>query len=260
MLPFPHIDPTAIEIGPLAIRWYALAYLAGIILGWKLAIRISRKYLPKLTETVWDDFVVWATVGIVLGGRLGYVIFYKPLYYLEHPLEALYLWHGGMSFHGGFLGVLFATYLFARKNKLAFWNMIDVAAIVTPIGLFFGRIANFINGELYGRTTDAPIGMVFPNGGDVPRHPSQLYEALGEGFLLFALLYYSAKKFDILKYPSMASGIFLAGYGLARFISEFFREPDAHLGFLFAGATMGQLLTLPMILFGFYLIQKSRRL
>ncbi|NBX04384.1 MAG: prolipoprotein diacylglyceryl transferase, partial [Alphaproteobacteria bacterium] len=197
---------------------------------------------------------VWAVVGIVLGGRLGYVLFYKPEYYFENPGQILHLWEGGMSFHGGMLGVIFAFYLFARKYHIHFMALIDLITCATPIGLFLGRIANFINGELYGRVTASSLGMMFPNGGPLPRYPSQLFEAALEGLVLFALMMYFLKKTRARDKVGLLSGLFLLFYGLARTTCEFFREPDAQLGFLYAGATMGQLLCVPMILGGFYLI------
>lgn len=257
-LTFPHIDPVALQIGPLAIRWYALAYLAGIIGGWRYALYLAKKGFSKITPLQLDDFIVWATLGIVLGGRLGYVLFYKPAYYSAHPIEILHLWQGGMSFHGGLLGVILAMFLFTRKNNIPFFRLSDLAAAVTPIGLFFGRIANFINGELYGRTTDATIGMIFPNGGFAPRHPSQLYEALGEGILLFVIMQIFIFKFKKMQQPGFLSGAFLCFYAMIRFIIEFFREPDAHLGFIIEQITLGQILTLPMLIMGIIVIRQGR--
>jgi phosphatidylglycerol:prolipoprotein diacylglycerol transferase len=230
-----------------------------LIGGWHLAKYIAKKYAPTITGDMIDDLIMWVTLGIVFGGRIGFVVFYQPEYYSTHLLQALQIWHGGMSFHGGFLGVLIAILLFAKKRGLEFWRLIDLAAIVTPIGLFFGRIANFINGELWGRVTDSPLGMIFPTGGDLPRHPSQLYEATIEGVLLFAIMMLGATRFRILDKPQFASGLFLLGYGLGRYVIEFFREPDAYLGYLWAGQTMGQLLCLPMILYGVYLIHCAQK-
>lgn len=259
---FPTIDPVALYIGPipylemtLAIRWYSLAYIAGIVIGWWYVAREhARKPIPNLSKNALDDIITWAVIGVVGGGRLGYVLFYKPGYYLENPSQILHLWEGGMSFHGGLLGVIIAFILFARKHKVRFFQLIDIIACATPIGLFFGRLANFINGELYGRTTDAPWGMVFPGGGDLPRHPSQLYEAALEGVVLFAILYYMLKFTNARDKPGMLGGTFIAGYAVARMIVEFFREPDDFLGYLFGFVTMGQLLCLPMLVYGLYLI------
>lgn len=254
-LPFPMIDPVLISVGPFSIRWYALAYVGGIVAGWWLARRIAaaKEYWggvsPMRAEDI-DDVIVWAALGIVLGGRLGYVLFYNPAFYLSHPSEIFVLWHGGMSFHGGFLGTILALLLFARARSIPMLSMLDVAAVVTPIGLFLGRIANFINSELWGRTAaDVPWAFVFPNGGPLPRHPSQLYEGTLEGIVLFAILLAMWRK-GALKYPGMIGGMFVFGYGIARIVSEFFREPDAHIGYLTGGLTMGMLLSIPMLAVG----------
>ena len=257
-IPFPMIDPVLVEIGPIAIRWYALAYIAGILLGWRLARVLVQRSPQVATPDQVDEFITWVTLGVILGGRLGYVLFYRPGYYLTAPWEALAVWHGGMSFHGGALGVIVATFLFARRNGLDWVAFADRVVCVVPIGLFFGRIANFINGELWGRVTDVPWAMVFPTGGPDPRHPSQLYQAGLEGLCLFALLMILARSEAIRSRPGILSGTFLVGYGVARTIGEFFRQPDAHLGFLFAEATMGQLLSLPMILAGAWLILRAK--
>jgi phosphatidylglycerol:prolipoprotein diacylglycerol transferase len=256
---FPAIDPVAVHIGPLPIRWYALAYIAGILLGWQYMRMLARRPPQAIGLRDVDDFVVWATLAIVLGGRFGYVLFYKPGYYVERPLEALALWQGGMSFHGGLIGVIVAIFLFAHLRKLSWLKLGDLVVCAVPIGLFFGRIANFINGELYGRPSDAPWAMAFPHGGPLPRHPSQLYEAALEGLVLFVVLYALAWHTRALERPGFLAGVFLAGYAIARVIGELFREPDAHLGFLALGATMGQLLSLPVLLAGLYLIWHARR-
>ncbi len=259
-IPFPIIDPVAVEIGPFAIRWYALAYVVGIIIGWRYARALAAQKQSPLTPAMVDDFVTWAVLGIVLGGRIGYVVFYNAGYYLQHPVEALYLWHGGMSFHGGLIGVITAMALFVRKRGIRFFHLTDVVAAVTPIGLFFGRLANFINGELFGRETDVPWAMVFPNGGPNPRHPSQLYEAVLEGLVLLTVLAIIAWRYKGLARPGLVSGAFFIGYALCRVAVEFVREPDQQVGFLFGGATMGQLLSLPMIAFGIFFIWRSRRM
>ena len=208
-----------------------------------------------------DDFLVWATLGVVLGGRIGYVLFYKPLYYLANPSEIFMVWQGGMSFHGGALGVILAVILFARRNRLNLFSIGDTVCTVVPIGLFFGRIANFINGELFGRPApeDLPWGVIFPGGGPIPRHPSQLYEAGLEGLLLLVVLHLLWRKPALRLRPGFLSGAFFAGYGIARIVSEFFRQPDAHLGFLWGGATMGQLLSLPLLMFGAILMIRAKR-
>ncbi|UFN50882.1 prolipoprotein diacylglyceryl transferase [Roseomonas sp. OT10] len=255
---FPAFDPVAVAIGPFAIRWYALAYITGIVLGWLLARRLVTLPPPVATRTQIDDFVTWATLGIVLGGRLGYVLFYRPDHYLPRPWEALYVWQGGMSFHGGALGVIIALAWFCRAQKLDFLAFSDRVTAVIPIGLFLGRVANFINGELWGRVTDVPWGMIFPAGGPLPRHPSQLYQAGLEGVALFILLQVLVHVPAIRARRGFVAGAFLAGYGVARIIGEMFREPDAFLGFLMGGATMGQLLSLPMIAFGAWLMLRAR--
>lgn len=251
MINFPNIDPIALSIGPVLIRWYSLAYLAGFLGGWWYAKKLVAKD-PKgpLTQSHIDDFIMWIIFGVILGGRLGYVLFYNLSYFIEHPMEIFHVWQGGMSFHGGLLGVVTVVIAFALKNKIPMLRLGDIAACAAPIGIFFGRIANFINGELYGRETDAPIGMIFPYGGPNPRHPSQLYEALLEGFILFILLYLLAQSKKIRHAYGFLFGFFLSWYGFSRFIVEFFREPDAHLGFIVSWVTMGQLLTLPMIISG----------
>lgn len=259
MLPFPNISPVVFEVGGFAIRWYSLAYMAGILLGWWVIARENlRKPLTNLSKSALDDIVVWAVAGIVLGGRLGYVLFYKPEHYFAHPLEILRVWEGGMSFHGGLLGTIIAFCLFCHKYKISFLALMDLLSCAAPIGLFFGRIANFINGELFGRVTDAPIGMIFPNGGDLPRHPSQLYEATLEGLALFIIMMWLLKKTSARDKVGYLSGIFLIGYSLARIICEYFRDPDSFIGFLYGGTTMGQILSLPMLAVGIYLILRKK--
>ena len=259
-LTFPALDPIALQLGPFAIRWYALAYIAGLLLGWRTVKFLVARPPNAMTEAEVDDFLVWATMGVVLGGRLGYVLFYKPLYYLDNPLEIPQLWHGGMSFHGGALGVIAAIILFSRQRGRNLFQVGDAICCAVPIGLFFGRIANFINGELFGRVApDVPWAMVFPHGGPEPRHPSQFYEAGLEGLALFAVMMALWRFTSIRHRPGALSGVFLAGYGIARITSEFFRQPDAHLGFLWGGATMGQLLSLPQVAVGLGLLIWSWR-
>jgi phosphatidylglycerol:prolipoprotein diacylglycerol transferase len=253
-IPFPAIDPVLIEIGPLAIRWYALAYIAGLLIGWRMMRVFVAKSPVSMSERDVDDFLVWATFGVILGGRIGYVLFYNPAFYLHNPVAVLRVWEGGMSFHGGLTGVLVAMWLFARKRGLSFLRLGDAVAVVTPIGLFFGRIANFINGELWGRVTDVPWAMVFPRGGPLPRHPSQLYEAFLEGLVLFAILWIASRNEGLRARPGYLGGIFLIGYALARAVSEFFREPDAYYALGAIGITIGQLLSLPFFLFGLWLV------
>ena len=256
---FPAIDPVAIEIGPLAIRWYALAYIIGIVQGRWLARRLAALPPQAATREQLDDAVTWITLGIIIGGRLGYVLAYRPGYYLTAPWEALYVWQGGMAFHGGILGVVVATLWFCRRQRLDALLLGDRIAAVAPIGLFFGRIANFVNGELWGRVTDVPWAMVFPHAGPEPRHPSQLYQAFMEGICLFVLMQALVRIPAVRARPGILCGVFLMGYGTARIIGEFFRQPDAHLGFLVAGVTMGQLLSLPMLAIGAWLVLRARR-
>ncbi len=263
---FPAIDPVAISIGPLAIRWYALAYISGIVIGW-----IYARALIK-SEKLWggpapiaplqlDDFILWVTIGIIVGGRTGYVLFYNPAVFIQNPAAILKLWEGGMSFHGGFLGCVAAVMLFALKNKISILSLGDITTAVAPIGIFLGRLANFIKGELWGREADAsvPWRMIFP---DDPlqlfRHPSQLYEAALEGILLFSVLAIMVRM-GALKRPGLILGSFIAIYGLARITGEFFREPDPQLGFLWGGLTMGMLLSVPMIIVGGILIMMAWR-
>jgi phosphatidylglycerol:prolipoprotein diacylglycerol transferase len=259
---FPAIDPVAIQIGPLAIRWYALAYLIGFVAGWRYCIGLARKDDRPPTAIDFDDFLTWAVVGVILGGRLGYVLFYNTGYYLNNPLEALAVWHGGMSFHGGLLGVVTAIALFSRRRGFSPLALGDLIACAAPIGLFFGRIANFVNAELWGRVTDAPWGVIFPGerAGGLPRHPSQLYEAALEGLVLFVVLAVLARRPSIRNRPGLLAGIFFIGYGISRIVVEHFREPDPQLGFLLGGnVTMGQILSVPMVLVGIALIVIARR-
>ena len=258
-LVFPAIDPVAVEIGPVAIRWYALAYVVGLVLGWQYIRLLARRDIVPLSARQVDDMLVWCTISIVIGGRLGYVLFYQPGYYFSHPSEIPVIWEGGMAFHGGLLGMLAGLFLFARRAQVPFLKVTDAVAVAAPIGLFFGRVANFINGELYGRASDVSWAMVFPGGGDAPRHPSQLYEAVLEGLLLFAVLAILIFVFKAWRRPGLLTGVFLTGYGLARIVVELFREPDSFLGFLFSGITMGQVLSLPMLALGLALVVMARK-
>ncbi|MDH3473440.1 MAG: prolipoprotein diacylglyceryl transferase [Rhodospirillales bacterium] len=258
-IPYPDIGETLFEIGPIAIRWYSLAYIAGLVIGWRYCRRLALRPPQRLTPDDFDDFLLWATLGVVVGGRLGSVLFYNPAYYLANPLEILYLWRGGMSFHGGLLGVLVAVALFAHRRNVPIVAFADYVSAAAPIGLFFGRLANFVNSELWGRATDLPWAMVFPKDPEqLPRHPSQLYEAGLEGLLLFLLLYLLIRR-GALARPGLLSGTFLTGYGLSRFFVELLRQPDHHLGFLVGGTTMGQWLSGPMLLGGLALLVWSLR-
>ncbi len=258
-IPFPVIDPVAIEIGPLAVRWYALSYIAGILIGWRYCLWLAGRGPATVTRVELDDFVVWATIGVLLGGRIGYVLLYQPGYYLSHPLAMLRLWEGGMSFHGGLAGVIVAMILFAWRRGRPFFALADIVAAATPIGLFLGRIANFVNGELYGRASEMPWAMVFPAGGPSPRHPSQLYQAGLEGLVLFAVLFLLIRFADAKERRGFLSGAFLVGYGVARIIGELFREPDTHIGFFAGGTTMGQWLSLPLLAYGLFLMTRARK-
>ena len=265
LIDFPVFNPVALSLGPIVIRWYALAYIVGIVLGWIYARSLIKKdrlwggpapiTLPQL-----DDFILWVTIGIIVGGRTGYVLFYNLPFFMAHPGEILELWKGGMSFHGGFLGCVAAVILFCRRNNLPILSLGDITTGVGPIGLFLGRLANFINSELWGRPADAsvPWAMVFPNGGPLPRHPSQLYEAGLEGILLFTVLAVMIRM-GALKRPGLILGSFITIYAFARITGEFFREPDPQLGFLWGGLTMGMLLSVPMIIVGAILIMMAWR-
>ncbi|MBN9588171.1 MAG: prolipoprotein diacylglyceryl transferase [Alphaproteobacteria bacterium 64-11] len=270
LLPYPHIDPVLVQLGPLAIRWYALSYIAGIVLAWWGIVRVLRlKALwahppfngrPPAGEDDIGDLVVWATFGVIIGGRLGWVLIYGiilcsvtpdyggfctglPMDFLYHPIRIIAAWEGGMSFHGGLLGVVIATWLFCRRRKLKMLPIADLVAAFAPIGLFFGRIANFINGELWGRPTDVPWAMIFPRGGNIPRHPSQLYEAALEGILLLVIMQVALRVFRANERPGLLSAIFFLGYGTFRFIVEWFREPDSQ----FIGPiSMGMALSIPV--------------
>ncbi|WP_407148399.1 prolipoprotein diacylglyceryl transferase [Bradyrhizobium sp. ORS 86] len=265
LIDFPVFNPVAVSLGPVVIRWYALAYIVGIVLGWIYARSLIKKErlwggpapitLPQL-----DDFILWVTIGIIVGGRTGYVLFYNLPFFLAHPAEIFELWKGGMSFHGGFLGCVAAVILFARSNNVSIPSLGDITTAVAPIGLFLGRLANFINSELWGRPADPslPWAMIFPNGGPLPRHPSQLYEAGLEGILLFTVLAIMIRM-GALKRPGLILGSFITLYGFARITGEFFREPDPQLGFLWGGLTMGMLLSVPMIIVGAIIIVASAR-
>jgi phosphatidylglycerol:prolipoprotein diacylglycerol transferase len=256
---FPTIDPVIFEIGPFAVRWYALAYIVGLFAGVWYARWMVKRAPALMTPDQIDDFLLWILGGVVLGGRLGYVLFYKPVEYLSDPVSIFKTWEGGMSFHGGLLGVTLAIILFARRIKTDQWYVADIVACATPIGLGLGRLANFVNGELWGRVAhDVPWAMVFPTGGPEPRHPSQLYQAALEGVALFVILHLLWRNENIRRRPGILTGTFWIGYGVFRIVGELFREPDAFLGYLIGGATMGQLLSVPMILFGIYSIWRAK--
>jgi phosphatidylglycerol---prolipoprotein diacylglyceryl transferase len=278
IMPFPEIDPIAFSLGPLSIHWYGLAYVAGIMLGWYYARQIAgnSKLWPgdvsPITKVQLDDFIIWVALGIVVGGRIGYILFYDLPAVIESPIRAIQIWNGGMSFHGGLTGTTIAMIIFARRNGISIWSLFDIVAAVVPIGLFCGRIANFINGELWGRLTDVRWGMVFCNqyiektngycpGGDFVRHPSQLYEAGLEGIVLLLVLALLIYGFRALKTPGFVTGVFVCGYALSRIFVEFFREPDAQLGYLLGTnwLTMGMVLSTPMVLLGIWAMLRARR-
>lgn len=271
VLPYPQIDPEIIgfSIGSFAfsLRWYAMAYLVGLVVGWRMMVWLMRR--PRLwpadtapmTPQQPEDLLTWMVLGVVLGGRLGYVLFYEPGRFLAHPLQILQVWHGGMSFHGGFAGVILGLVLFARHRRIPLLPAGDAVALAAPLGLFLGRLANFVNGELWGRVSDMPWAMVFPTGGPEPRHPSQLYEAGLEGLVLGGVMWFLALRRGWLKRPGAIIGVFFLGYGLARVVVENFRQWDAQLTFLVdaTGLTMGQMLSIPMLLIGLGFLWNARR-
>ncbi len=270
-IPFPDIDPVAVQIGPIAIKWYGLAYLSGLLLGWLYIRRLlSQTKLwaddrpPFLPQKV-DDLLIYMVAGVLIGGRLGFVLFYEPSYYLENPLDIFAVWKGGMAFHGGLFGSGVAIWIFSRRNGINPWSTSDLCTATVPIGIFFGRIANFINGELFGRPTDAPWGMVFPearlNYPDVEptaRHPSQLYEAMLEGLLLFIVLRILTHYYGALKRPGLVTGTFLVGYALARSTAELFREPHFAHSLNIEPLTVGIAYSIPMLLLGLFVIYFAR--
>tara|TARA_Y100000590_G_scaffold470125_1_gene662144 strand:- start:1845 stop:2633 length:789 start_codon:yes stop_codon:yes gene_type:complete len=251
-----NFDPVFVNLGFFQIKWYSIAYILGIILGWIYAIKIIKlkDNLIIIKPESFDNLVIYLIFGIILGGRLGYVFFYNFDYFIQNPLEILKLWHGGMSFHGGLLGVIIATLIFSKNKKINFLNFTDVIACVAPIGLFLGRIANFINGELFGKASTLPWAVIFPGGGGIARHPSQIYEAILEGIILFILLNFFALKKNLLIKTGYISGLFLIFYSILRIISEYFREPDAHIGYIFFYFSMGTLLSLISFLAGCLII------
>lgn len=256
-IPYPVIDPVLFEVGPITIRWYALSYVAAILFAWWYGRRLAandRLWGPNgspIAPRLLGDFVVWGTLGVVIGGRLGYVLVYDLSGFLADPISIFAIWEGGMSFHGGFIGTAVAMFLFAWRKKIPVWSFIDILTAGVPVGIIFVRLANFVNGELWGRAADVPFAMVFPADPlQIPRHPSQLYEALTEGVLLFIVLAVLVYGFRMLRRPGFITGAFTAGYGVARTFSEFFREPDVQIGFLSGGLTMGMTLSIPMIVAG----------
>ena len=256
---FPNISPIALSIGPFDLRWYALAYLFGIITAWILIKKNIDKYDLGISNQQLDDLAFYSTLGIILGGRIGYICCYGKDYFFNNPLQIFAIWNGGMSFHGGIVGVILGLFYFSHKEKFKFLKITDIVALYVPIGIFLGRIANFINGELWGRVTNVPWAVKFPTGGYLPRHPSQLYEALTEGLLMLIILNILWKKEFVRKNNGIISAMFLIIYSLSRIGMEFFREPDAHIGFLWNTITMGQLLSIPFLVIGIYILNKATR-
>ncbi len=256
-LTYPEISPVLFHLGFVDIRWYSLAYLIGIVSAWLLILRTVKKYQLPITKPQIDDMIFNVTLGIILGGRIFYVLFYNLGEFIEHPLEIFALWHGGMSFHGGLFGVIVALYYSSKKMKYPFFGLSDLTALYAPIGLFLGRLANFVNDELWGRVTDVPWAIKFPKGGYLPRHPSQIYEAFLEGILLFVVLNILWRSKFVRQRRGFVSGVFLIGYTLSRMFVECFRQPDAQLGFIFQNITMGQILSLPFLIIGFWIVYHS---
>lgn len=253
-IPYPAIDPIALSIGPVTIYWYGLMYVVGILSCWKIAGSLLAMYDNQgFSQKQFDDSVVFLIMGLLIGGRLGHVLFYDPQMIVRDPLEIFKTWNGGMSFHGGIIGVMVCTFYFSWRHKISFLRLLDIYTCVLPLGIFFGRIGNFINGELFGRVADVPWAMIFPHGGPYPRHPSQLYEAVFEGIYLFAIMLYCWTRTDLPKKPGKIAGIFGIGYSFARIFCEFFREPDAYV---MGDLTIGQLLTLPLLGIGWFLVRR----
>ena len=254
MIEFPNINPIALDLGLLQIRWYAISYVTGILLSWFLILKIIKIKKINIDNQTVSELISNSIIGIILGGRLGYVIFYNYEYFSNNLLEIFKVWNGGMSFHGGLIGVIIAVIYTSQRTKTSLMLLADLVAIVSPVGIFFGRIANFVNGELYGRVTTHPFGIIFPSGGNIPRHPSQLYEAFFEGFLLFLILLLLLQFKKIIKSSGILTGCFISIYGFFRFFIEFFREPDSHIGLIYLNLSMGQFLCLPMMLTGIFFI------
>ncbi len=247
MFQFPNINPIAVDLGLIKISWYALSYVIGIILSWILILKIIKIKKINISRKIISDLISNCMIGIIIGGRLGYVFFYNPEYYFNNFIDVFKIWNGGMSFHGGLIGVILAIIYSSRSSKISIFVFSDLISIVSPIGIFFGRIANFINGELFGRITTHKFGIIFPNGGNLPRHPSQLYEAFFEGVILFLIMFSLMNFNKIFNNTGLITSLFIFFYGTFRFLIEFLREPDTHLGLIYLNFSMGQLLSLPMI-------------
>ena len=257
LITFPNINPVIFSIGPLDIRWYSIAYILGLILGIEYMKYLNNKYKFELNNSLINNFFLWAALGIILGGRLGYIIFYNPSYYLNETTEIIKVWKGGMSFHGGLIGMIISLIMFSHKNKRKLFVLSDLVACAAPIGIFLGRIANFINGELVGRTTQSKLGMIFPHIDNEPRHPSQIYEALLEGFMLFIILFLLTNIKSIKKKQGCLSAFFLIFYSIFRFVCEFFREPDSHIGLSILNLSFGQIYSIPFFFVGFFIFLKK---
>ena len=257
ILVHPLIDPVIVSFGLLQIRWYGMAYVLGFLIGIYLIKNINSKFSSPLKNKLIDDFFIWSVIGVIIGGRLGYVIFYQTNSIFNNPISILFIWQGGMSFHGGLLGITLSSYIYSKYKKVNFFKISDLISIVAPLGIFLGRLANFINVELYGRPTDFPFAMIYPNIDNIPRYPSQLYEAFFEGIILFLILYFFCRRFFVKNKYGLTTSFFLISYGLFRFFLEFLREPDSHLGLYYNFLTMGQLLSIPMILFGAFIYIKK---
>ena len=246
----PSINPVIVSLGVIQIRWYGIAYVVGFLLGIYLIKQINQGYQKKINNKQIDDFFIWSILGVILGGRIGYVLFYQTATILTDPINILFIWKGGMSFHGGLIGIIISIFLFSKKYSIDFFQLSDLVSSVAPVGLFFGRLANFINVELYGRVTDFPLAMIYPSIDQAPRHPSQLYESFFEGIVLFVILRQCNKKNYSKNNFGFITSLFLILYGIFRFLIEFLREPDAHIGLIFNSITMGQLLSVPLIILG----------
>ena len=250
LLIHPSIDPVIVSFGVIQIRWYGIAYVLGFLLGIYLIKQINQGYQKRIKNKQIDDFFIWSVIGVILGGRIGYVLFYQTATILTDPINILFIWKGGMSFHGGLIGIIISIFLFSKKYSIDFFQLSDLVSSVAPVGLFFGRLANFINVELYGRVTDFPLAMIYPSIDQAPRHPSQLYEAFFEGVVLFIILRHCNKKNYSQNNFGFITSLFLILYGIFRFLIEFLREPDAHIGLIFNSITMGQLLSVPLVIIG----------
>tara|TARA_Y100000590_G_scaffold465179_1_gene636722 strand:+ start:4329 stop:5114 length:786 start_codon:yes stop_codon:yes gene_type:complete len=254
----PSIDPSIFSFGPFELRWYSLAYIIGFILGLYFIKKINVKKINKLKNKTIDDFFIWSILGVIIGGRLGYITFYQTYTIFNNPIEILFIWQGGMSFHGGLIGIITSIYIYSKIFKISFFQLSDLISIAAPIGLFFGRIANFINVELYGRITDFPVAIIYPTIDNYPRHPSQLYEAFLEGLIIFLILYYYNKNSKNKNF-GFTSGLFLILYGIFRTLVEFLREPDIHMGLFYGLISMGQILSIPLIILGIFIcINKNK--